>query len=66
MYMRFHVYFHEKGHLLYSTEEFADLYSAKKMLDLGFNKSQIGLSNLEMLSEKQNLRKKFLVDKLTV
>jgi hypothetical protein len=65
MYMRFHVYYHEMGHLLYSSEEFADLYSAKKMLDLGFNISQIGYSNLEMLSADQIERKKFLVKKLT-
>jgi hypothetical protein len=65
MYMRFHVYFHEMGHLLYKSEELADLYSAKKMLDLGFNVSQIGLANLEMLSDKQKERKQFMIDNLT-
>jgi hypothetical protein len=64
IYMRVHVYYHEKGHLLYKTEEFADLYSAKKMLDLGYNTSQIGYSNLEMLSEAQKERKEFLVNNI--
>ena len=65
MYMKFNIYFHELGHHLYKTEKFADLYSAKKMLDLGFNPSQIGYSNLETLSDKQRERKEFLINKLT-
>jgi len=65
LYMRFGVYFHEMGHLLYSTESKADLFAAKMMLDLGFNPSQVGYTNLEMLSERQKERKKEIIDKLT-
>ncbi len=64
-YMKFHIYFHELGHRYYQTEKFADLFAAKKMLELGFNISQIGYSNLEMLSETQKERKQFLINKLT-
>ena len=65
LYMRFGVYFHEMGHLLYATESKADLFAAKMMLDLGFNTSQVGYTNLEMLSERQKERKKEIIDKLT-
>lgn len=65
MYMKFYIYFHEMGHHLYKTEKFADLFAAKKMLQLGFNASQIGYSSLETLSDKQKERKEFLVNNLT-
>ena len=65
MYMKFYIYYHEQGHHKYKTEKFADLFAAKKMLELGFNPSQIGYSSLETLSEKQQDRKEFLVNHLT-
>lgn len=47
----FVIYLHEMGHQYYSTEWKADLYAAKKMLDLGFNKSQISHAIIESLSD---------------
>ena len=52
LYIKYHIYFHELGHHWYKTEWKADLYSAKKMLEKGFNPSQIGLANLESLTNK--------------
>jgi len=50
MYVKYVIYFHELGHHWYKTEEKADLYAAKKLLDLGFNPSQIGLGILDSLN----------------
>lgn len=48
------IYFHELGHNYYKSEQYADMYATKKMLDIGFNPSQIGLSVLITLRETQN------------
>lgn len=53
----FDIYFHELGHLFYETEEFADRFATKALLELGYNKSQIGLSPLLSLSSKNDYRK---------
>jgi len=50
LYVRYLIYFHELGHHWYNTEEKADLYAAKKLLELGFNPSQIGLGVLDSLN----------------
>lgn len=65
LYIRYGIYFHELGHLCYKTEEKADAYSAKKMLDLGFNPSQIGRVGLMTLSNNSFDRKVKMVHKLT-
>lgn len=63
-FIRDNIYFHEMGHHIYKSEELADLFAAKKMLDKGYNKSQVGLTSLLALSEKQNYRKNFIFEKL--
>jgi len=52
MYVKYAIYFHELGHHWYRTEKKADLFATKKMLDLGFNPSQIGLASIDSLSDK--------------
>jgi hypothetical protein len=64
LYMRYNVYFHELGHHLYGTEKYADLFALKKMLELGFNLSQVGYGTLYTLSDKQRERKKFISNHL--
>lgn len=61
----FFTLYHEFGHLLYGTEKYCDLYAAKRMLDEGYNISQVGKSSVLMLSNRAKERKIFLVDKLT-
>lgn len=67
LYIKYGIYYHELGHHFYRTESKADLYSAKMMLDKGFNPSQIGLVELETLSnsEKGMERKESIVNHLT-
>ena len=48
------IYFHELGHNFYKSEQYADMYATKKMLEIGYNPSQIGLSVLITLRETQN------------
>jgi hypothetical protein len=50
LYIKYVIYFHELGHHWYKTEEKADLYATKKLLELGFNPSQIGRAMLESLN----------------
>ena len=50
LYWRYGIYFHELGHHYYKTEHKADLYATKKMLEYGFNPSQIGLVGLQTLT----------------
>jgi hypothetical protein len=52
LYIKYTIYYHELGHHWYITESKADLFAAKKMLELGFNPSQIQLAVLDSLSEK--------------
>lgn len=65
LYTTYNIYFHELGHHFYKTEKYADLYAAKKMLDYGFNPSQIGLTSLTALSKSSYSRKKFIIDKIS-
>jgi hypothetical protein len=65
LYIKYGVYYHELGHHWYKTESKADLYAAKKMLDKGFNPSQIGFASIESLSEKSFERKEKIVNHLT-
>lgn len=64
LYIRYNIYFHELGHHFYKTEKLADLYAAKKMLEKGFNPSQIGYGILDSLSSFQQERKVFTIQKL--
>jgi hypothetical protein len=64
-YFRYGIYFHEIGHHYYKTESKADLYATKKMLDYGFNPSQIGLVGLLSLSENAYNRKEKIINSLT-
>jgi hypothetical protein len=52
LYVKYAIYYHELGHHWYKTESKADLFATKKLLDLGFNPSQIGLASLESLTDK--------------
>lgn len=40
-YVKKYVFYHECGHYLYKTEEFCDEFAQEKMLQDGYNKSQI-------------------------
>lgn len=65
LYVKYVIYFHELGHHWYKSEEKADLYAAKKLLEYGFNPSQIGLAFLDSLSEKSYDRMEKIVNALT-
>jgi hypothetical protein len=65
LFYKYCVYFHELGHHWYVTEYKADLYSCKKMLDYGFNPTQIALAIFDSLSEKQRERKLSIINNLT-
>jgi len=65
LYVKYDIYFHELGHHYYKTEKFADLYAVKKMLDYGFNPSQIGRVKIISLSSTSLERKKYIINKLT-
>jgi len=53
LYVKYVIYFHELGHHWYNSEDKADLYAAKKLLELGFNPSQIGLGVLDSLNSNK-------------
>jgi len=65
-YILYDIFFHELGHRFYNKthENFADLYATKRMLELGFNKSQIGRANLLSLRSNQEQRKKQKIESL--
>jgi len=67
LYIKYGIYYHELGHHWYKTEAKADLFSAFKMLEKGFNPSQIWLVAMESLSSKPKSmdRKIKLIDSLT-
>lgn len=65
LFIRYGFYFHELGHHFYKTEWKADLYATKKMLDYGFNPSQIGRVGLMTLSDSSFDRKEKIVKILT-
>ena len=64
LYIKYDIYFHELGHHHYKTEKFADLYAVKKMLDYGFNPSQIGRVSVLALGSANLERKKYIINKL--
>lgn len=57
-------FYHEIGHKYYISEQFADLYATKKMLQKGFNKSQIGKANIMLLSSRALNRKQNVINNL--
>ena len=65
LYLKYGIYFHELGHHYYKTEWKADLYSIKKMYDLGFNSSQIGRLGLEGLTDNSFERQLKIINKVT-
>ena len=65
LYVKYTIYYHELGHHWYITESKADLFAAKKLLELGFNPSQIQLAMLDSLSNKSMERKMNIVYTLT-
>jgi hypothetical protein len=65
LYIKYTIYFHELGHHWYVTESKADFYAAKKLLELGFNPSQIELAFIESLSDRSLDRKMKIVYELT-
>jgi hypothetical protein len=58
------VLYHEFGHKLYTTEKYADLYAANRMLQKGYNYSQIGMAPIEALGTRQLERKTFIINNL--
>jgi len=64
LYVKYDIYFHELGHHFYKTEKLADLYAVKKMLDYGFNPSQIGRVKIVSLNSTSLERKKYIINKL--
>jgi len=63
-YILFDIYFHELGHRFYKSEHLADLYATKRLLQLGFNKSQIGRSIVSTLSDRSHYRKVLKINTL--
>ena len=60
----FFILYHEYGHTLYKTEKYADGYSCNKMLQKGFNPSQVGKCQLTSLSSHQKERKDYIVNNI--
>lgn len=54
------IYYHEIGHALYETEEYADLYASNMMKKRGYNPSQICYAHINSLSSANFERKQFL------
>jgi hypothetical protein len=66
LYTKYTIMFHELGHHYYETEKFADLYAAKKLLELGFNPSQIRRSiAISLRQAGSENRKEFMYEQLT-
>lgn len=55
------IYFHEIGHRFYKTEQYCDNYAYNRMLDAGYNPSQIAIPFVEILSDRAINRKFNLV-----
>lgn len=69
----FFIYFHEIGHSKYGyetkysmkdAEAFCDLFASNKMLEMGFNPSQIDAAPKNTLSHRQNYRKDYIQETL--
>lgn len=56
------IYFHECGHRYYKTEEHCDAFAYNRMIDQGYNPSQIGISFINTLSERADDRKIAMVE----
>jgi hypothetical protein len=65
LYIKYLIYNHELGHHFYKSEDKADLYAVKRMLERGFNPSQIGRGALESLSDRSMDRIMKIVNLLT-
>ena len=65
LYVKYGIYYHELGHHWYKSEDKADLFAAKKMLEKGFNPSQIGRVSIDTLSSNSFSRKMKIVNWLT-
>lgn len=63
--LTFFIIGHEYGHQYFADERLCDRFSINYMLDMGFNKSQIGSSPILALSERQQERKELMVKTLT-
>lgn len=61
-YVRTFIFFHEIGHYFYSQEKYCDLFAAKKMLEKGYNPSQITTAQNLTLSHFGGERKCFIHD----
>lgn len=57
------VLYHEYAHRYYITEEYCDIFASNKMLDEGYNPSQIGESVIKTLSAKNYPRMLNVVNK---
>lgn len=55
---------HENGHKYYITESYCDLYAANKMLERGYNPSQIAEAIIFTLSPDKVARKELIVESL--
>ena len=59
-----YILYHEFGHKFFKTEKYCDLFAVCKMLNEGFNPSQIGRAQIETLSDKADYRKIFIINNL--
>lgn len=64
MYEKYGIYFHELGHHWYKDESKADLYAVKKMLDYGFNPSQVALVFSNGLTQDKSEERKLRIAKI--
>jgi hypothetical protein len=65
LYIKYGIYFHELGHHWYKSEDKADTFAVWKMLNKGFNPSQIMRLALEGLSDKSDERRAKILSMLT-
>ncbi len=56
------IFYHECGHRFYTTEKFCDIFAVKKMLEIGYNPSQVGSAFIDSLSDQQDERKEYVID----
>jgi hypothetical protein len=60
----FFILYHEYGHRFYNNEKACDAYATNRMLKEGYNPSQIGVSIINTLSDKNVARKEKLIESL--
>lgn len=56
------ILFHEYSHAHYKTEKYCDLKAVNYMIVKGYNPIQIGLSQIDSLSDAQRERKEFVIN----